>query len=400
MEPVTHFLTGACIGRAGFNRKTACATLAAVLAAEAADLDIIWGFAGPVEELKHHRGITHTFWAVPVVAGVVVGAVWLLDRWLKRRRRHEASVRKAAADPSTRPGTPGLAQDDNQLLPLRMTNNEEVRWGWLYLTACVAALSHLLLDWTNNYGVRPFFPFNPRWYAGSFMFIAEPVMWALLFLALFMPWVLGLADREIGARKQRFRGRGWAIFALCGMLMLGCWRWAEHAQALVMIGNAPISTEPALRAAAEPYPVNPFRWHAIVETPNLYQTAEVNTRTGSIDSDPLRDVLYKPADTAAVEAAKRTGLGKVYLDWGTWAVVRDVGPEPIPGAIQGLEPPNLPPGRAWTTVEFSDLRFDYSFLAKGGTIPGTAGHAPLSGWVYIVDGHEDAGEVMNGREQR
>ena len=40
MEPVTHFLTGACIGRAGLNRKTAYATLAAVLAAEAADLDI------------------------------------------------------------------------------------------------------------------------------------------------------------------------------------------------------------------------------------------------------------------------------------------------------------------------------------------------------------------------
>ena len=47
MEPVTHFLTGACIGRAGFNRKTAYATLAAVLAAEAADLDILWGFARP-----------------------------------------------------------------------------------------------------------------------------------------------------------------------------------------------------------------------------------------------------------------------------------------------------------------------------------------------------------------
>ena len=32
MEPVTHFLTGACIGRAGLNRKTAYATMAAVLA--------------------------------------------------------------------------------------------------------------------------------------------------------------------------------------------------------------------------------------------------------------------------------------------------------------------------------------------------------------------------------
>ena len=52
MEPVTHFLTGACMGRAGFNRRTAYATLAAVLAAEAADLDVFWGFAGPVEELE------------------------------------------------------------------------------------------------------------------------------------------------------------------------------------------------------------------------------------------------------------------------------------------------------------------------------------------------------------
>ena len=42
MEPITHFLTGACIGRAGLNRKTAYATLAAVLAAEAADSDILW----------------------------------------------------------------------------------------------------------------------------------------------------------------------------------------------------------------------------------------------------------------------------------------------------------------------------------------------------------------------
>ena len=105
--------------------------------------------------------------------------------------------------------------------------------------------------------------------------------------------------------------------------------------------------------AAEPYPVNPFRWHAILETADFYQTAEINTRTGSIDSDPHRDVLYKPADTPAVEAAKRTLLGRVYLDWGTWAVVRDVGQEPV----AGLDPPNLPPGRTWTTVEFTDLRF-------------------------------------------
>ena len=35
MEPVTHFLTGACLARTGFNRRTAYATLAMTLAAEA-----------------------------------------------------------------------------------------------------------------------------------------------------------------------------------------------------------------------------------------------------------------------------------------------------------------------------------------------------------------------------
>jgi len=103
-------------------------------------------------------------------------------------------------------------------------------------------------------------------------------------------------------------------------------------------------------------------------------------------------VLYKPPATAAVEAAKQTELGRVYLDWGTWAVVRDVGQEPIPA----MAPPQLPPNRSWTTVEFTDLRFNYSFLGAGRAV----GRSPLSGWVYIVDGHEDAGEAMGGREQR
>ena len=385
MEPVTHFLTGACLGRAGLNRKTAYATLAAVLAAEAADLDILWGLRGPVDELQHHRGITHTFWAVPVVAGVVVGAVWLFDRWRNRSRDGEAIEENAG------PSTPSAARRS-----LRMTSDAGVHWGWLYLTACIAALSHILLDWTNNYGVRPFFPLNAHWYAGSFMFIVEPILYGIFFLAFIIPWLLGLADREIGARRTKFRGHGWAIFALIAMLVLGCVRWSEHAHALAVLGNTNLASEPVIRTAAEPYPVNPFRWHAILETADFYQTAEVNTWAGSIDSDSHGDVLYKPADTPAVEAAKRTPLGQVYLDWGIWAVVRDVGQEPAPG----MDPPQLMPNRTWTTVEFTDLRFDYRFLGTRGDSMAAIGRSPLTGWVYIVDGRENGGEAMNGREER
>jgi inner membrane protein len=375
MEPVTHFLTGACIGRAGLNRKTAYATLAAVLAAEAADIDILWSFAGPVEELKHHRGITHTFLGAPVVAGVVVGMIWLGHLWRKQRRfRSVSATNQKVKEPTVQPG------------------RQPVRWGWLYLTALIAALSHLLLDWTNNYGVRPFFPFNPRWYAGSFVFIGEPVLWALLILAMVMPWLFGLADSEIGARRRPFRGRGWAIFALCGMVVLWCWRWGEQAQARAMVQNIQIAAAPVKRVTFEPYMVNPYRWHAILETADFYQTAEIDTWSGEILSDAQRNTIYKPADTPAVEAAKQTALGKVYLDWGTWALLRDLGQEPV----AAVPPPNLPPNRQWTTVEFTDLRFAYSFLGSHHA----AGQAPLGGWVYIVDNREDAGEGMGGRQQK
>jgi inner membrane protein len=365
MEPVTHFLTGACISRAGLNRKTAYATVAAVLAAEAADIDVFWGFAGPVEELKRHRGITHTLIGAPFVAAVVVGLVWLVHLWRQKQHRNK--------------GTPEQAR-------------QPVQWAWLYVIALIAALSHLLLDWTNNYGLRPFFPFDPHWYAGSIVFIAEPVLWALLFLAMLMPWIFGLTDSEIGARKQQFRGRGWAIFALVGIVAVWGWRWSEQSQARASLENLQVTTDPVSRIALEPYPVNPYRWHVIMETPQYFQTAEVSTWTNDVDTDPRRDVIYKPDVTPAVEVAKQTDLGKAYLDWGTWAIVRDLGQETMPG----IPPPNLPPGRAWTTIEFSDLRFAYSFLASRGD----GGRAPLGGWVYVVDNREEAGQGMGSRAQK
>jgi inner membrane protein len=72
-------------------------------------------------------------------------------------------------------------------------------------------------------------------------------------------------------------------------------------------------------------------------------------------------------------------------------VVRDVGQDPVPG----MDPPQLPPNRTWTTIEFTDLRFDYSYLGAARSV----GRNALGGAVYIVDGREDAGESMNGRVQ-
>jgi inner membrane protein len=371
MEPVTHFLTGACIGRAGFNRRTAYGTLAATLAAEAPDMDEFWSFAGPVTGLAHHRGITHTLIAGPFMALAITGLVWSLDRLIFSRRK---SIRAS----------------------------QPVHWGWVWFTAFVAHLSHLVLDWTNNYGVRPFFPFNRHWYSGDLVFIAEPVLWGILLAALVMPALLGLADREVGARRIPFRGRGWAVAALCSMVILWCWRWAEQAQARNMVEAAQVTNSPIRRIALEPYPVNPFRWHALLETETAWQTAEVDTHRGIVDSDPKTNSLFKPSPSAAVNVARRSYLGKVYLDWSQWPVVRDVGAEAVPGNPA----PGFPPSREWTTVQFSDLRFAYPYLdmirigSTNQSLSHMLSNTGLTGWVYVIDGKEEAGEYLNARGQK
>jgi inner membrane protein len=377
MEPVTHFLTGAVLARSGFNRRTAYATLAMTLAAEAPDLDVLWGFAGPVAAFQHHRGITHTFLGAPFVALAVTGAVYL---WHRLRQTRVPEGRNSNLGSTGTSSTPSVGLS-------RIKPN----WFLIWLFSFFAVLSHLLLDFTNNYGLRPFFPFNPRWYSWDIVFIFEPLMFLALLGALVLPAIFGLADREIGAARQPFRGRGWAIAALGFIAILYAVRNAEHERALNLLRASTLS-EPTLRVAAEPSPINPFQWRGLAETADFYQSASVNTRADTVDTDTDR-ILYKPPVTMSTLAAKRSWLGQVYLDWSKWPVVTDLGSVPAPGsgAIPGLPAP-LP---TWHTVEFRDLRFTDS--------PGLSGSSkarPLSGWVYVGPDREVEATILSGREQK
>jgi len=256
-----------------------------------------------------------------------------------------------------------------------------VRWGVLYGFCLIALLSHILLDWTNNYGVRPFFPFNPRWYADSIVFIFEPVLFGVLLVGLVAPALFGLIAGEVGARRPAFRGRGWAVFALAAMVALWGWRQVEHDDAVRLASTAnygPVGAPaiPVLRVTASPYPLNPYRWHTVAETPDFYQLATVDSLTDSVDTDPERDILYKPPTTLATLVAKRSWLGEVYLDWSSWPVVADIGPIASFSRDTWITPTATPPGT--TAVTFRDLRFmyDVSFL-HGRSDP------PLSGTVYL-----------------
>jgi inner membrane protein len=357
MEPITHLLTGACLARAGFNRKTAYATVAMTLAAEVPDLDVLWGFGGPIAAFQHHRGWTHTFIGLPIDAAVVIGAIWLIHRLRHRKPPPHPAIQTA----------PGKAA-----LP-------PVRWGILYGLALIALLSHLLLDWTNNYGLRPFFPFNPRWYAGSFVFIFEPVIFAFLLIALIAPALFGLISSEVGVRKTPFRGRGWAIAALIGIVALWCLRSFEHDKALELAQTGDYNDATISRVTADPYPINPFRWQTVAETPMFFQTGTADTLNDTLTTREHADRFFKPPTTLYTLIAKRSWLGEAYLDWSSFPLVTDIGPN-----TDGLN-----------VVTFRDLRFLYDTqLISGREKP------PLSGSVSINDDHRIVRMEMDGRVQR
>lgn len=342
MEPITHFLTGACLGRAGLNRKTALATLTLTLAAEAPDLDVIAQLRGPVFGFAHHRGFTHSFAGVPLVAAAVVGFVYLI--WRLRGRK------------TNLPHLPP-------------------RWGLLFLYACVAGLSHILLDFTNNYGVRPFWPFSGKWYSWDIVFIVEPIMLALLTGGLLLPSLFALINEEIGARQRGPGGRIAATVALVGVLALWGCRDFEHRRALAALNARLYQDAEPIRVSAYPYWSNPFRWSGLIETRNFYAIMWVDSLKPDVDPENRMEIRYKPEETPVTLAAKKSYLGRVYLDWARYPVTEtEELCAPQPGYL----------------VRFYDLRYRYPSRRT----------SPLSAAAQLDSNLQVVAEFFGSRRQR
>lgn len=204
MDNVTHALAGMLMAdattslvaaRSGTtvpDRFRRAAVVVGIAAAELPDLDVFYAGSilrmGPLGYLLHHRGHTHTIvWAV-------IGALllWAGGRWWFTR---------GAIDSERRWFT---AHGSRALLGL----------------ALVGALSHLALDFTNSYGVHPFWPFDDRWYYGDAVFIVEPWLWVVAIPALL--W-----------RPRATAGR--VILTLLLLVILAAaWRIGEVARAVAM----------------------------------------------------------------------------------------------------------------------------------------------------------------------
>jgi inner membrane protein len=276
VDNLTHTLTAVALSQAGLNRKTRFATFALIAAANLPDLDIISRLWGSATYLKYHRGYTHSILGITLLAFLLAGAVYLGGRKAK-----------------SKPGAP---------FSLR----------WLLLVAWIGTASHLLLDFTNSYGVRPFLPFSSRWYAWDIMFIFDPLLLLLLGVGLGLPTLLRLVSEEVGARKSR---PAWgAVFSLCALVFLWGLRDFAHRRVLGFLQGHTYFEQDPLRVAAFPSPVNPFEWTGVLETESAYAVLPAHALEDDVDPRSARQFL-KPEISAALGAAMKTRTGRIFMDF-------------------------------------------------------------------------------------
>ncbi len=299
MDPLTHFLSGVVVSRAGLNRFSPQAYWIVPLAAMAPDVDGVAGFWSAEAYLAWHRQWTHALAAAPAVA-----VLPLLVAALRFGRRLE--------------------------------------WTRSYPASLLAVLLHDLLDLTNAYGVRLLLPFSDRWLRLDLLHVVDLWIWAVLLLAVLGPMLGRLVSREIGARSGS--GRGAAVFALMVLVVYVGGRWMLHERAVAVLAARLYQREAPIRVAALPTPGDPFRWRGIIETPPFYATCEFNLRE-EFDPSTAR-LLHKAGETPeqaeAQRAARSSVVFRVFLDFSQYPLWRFLPVDQPDGAMQ---------------VEAMDLRF-------------------------------------------
>jgi inner membrane protein len=296
----THLLTAYFMSRAGLNRLTPHATPILLLSANIPDMDIAAIAGGWINYLQWHRSWTHTFLLSPIMAIASVAIVYLF-------------VRKP--------------------LP----------WITASLVAWLGVLSHLLLDWTNQYGIRFLLPFSPRWYQLDNATLFDIWIYSLCLVCLFAPLLARLVGGEIGARPGKTAGQGWAIAALLFLCLYFAGRGVIHARLVEVLNARDYDDAEPLRVAAFPEPSSPFLWRGIAETSIAYHVYALHLFGAPFDPT-LGRTLYKPAMSPAIAAAAGTRDFQIFEQFAQYPLWQTV---PSPDVENG------------TQVDLVDMRFPF-----------------------------------------
>ena len=301
MDGLTHSLVGLTSAKAGLERWSPCATVVCILSANAPDIDVISGFFGGRWTLLHyHRGITHSIIGTLALGFLIPSIFYAVDRAIAQRRKRPP----------------------------------QIRYRGLLIASLIAAATHPLMDWTNNYGVRPLLPWSGKWFYGDLVFIIDPYIWLVLGGAVFLLtsnrrlkvigwsvlgiastllillgpaqrgltstvvlvvraiWILGLLAfilaRSFNLPRRLRKSIAFAAlaFVVCYWGALALMHHAAYENAFTRAGQlAAEHGEHLVRVAAMPTAANPLRWQSVAETDRAFYRFFVGVAQPSTSPD-------------------------------------------------------------------------------------------------------------------
>lgn len=240
MDTLTHAVAGACIASAAAQQTvpefTAVAACVGFVAALLPDLDYLFVFAKrPLLAWKYHRVALHNVFVLPVLAlcalAISYGLSSIALLWAPEWNQHAAF---------------------NTHLPE------------LFELACIALISHLLLDYITSFGSAFFFPLSRRRFALGSHFLTDPVVMVIMALG----WV--------------FDEAGTAVLVLTAYLLMALvLKYLATRKATTLWRSLKIESAPP---KLFPRPGAPWRWLAIAEQSSHYaffyvtpyKTSEIN----------------------------------------------------------------------------------------------------------------------------
>jgi inner membrane protein len=343
MDNLAHSLVGLTTAKAGLERLSPLATTVCILAANSPDIDVAIGlFSDRWTLLKHHRGLTHSIVGT-LALGILLPLIFYLgERAISRFRRRSPKIRLRG----------------------------------LLIASLITTATHPIMDWTNNYGVRPLLPWSGRWFYGDLTFVVDPYLWLIVGGSAFLMtskrrfkmagWILlGLAITVLVFFGSGQRAAGGAsvplrLIWLSGILLFAVGRllkfnerfgnriaisalafvvvyWSGLAVAHHFVYQSAIKyaglfvdpNEKVLKAAAMPTLGSPRRWLCVIETDRaIYRfSTSLGSRNplgGTSPNDPHRMVTMpgvqrfpKPVGSSAklVDLASQDRRARIFLDF-------------------------------------------------------------------------------------
>lgn len=186
MDPITHGITGALLGKGLFSKRQAkVAIFAATLGAVFPDVDVTADLISrdQLAIVKYHRAITHSFVAMPFFAMLLAALTPPVLKWLKRRYAW-------------------------------LKDWESPPFWLLTLIYAVGISSHIILDGMTSFGTRMWYPISSVRVAWDMLFIVDFAFMAVILAPQVAAWIYSDA-----ARSRRRAIRSWILLTAGAFLI-------------------------------------------------------------------------------------------------------------------------------------------------------------------------------------